>query len=45
VILFNLSGHGFMDMTSYDAYVDGKLENYAYPQEMIAKSLKNLPQV
>ncbi len=26
VILFNLSGHGLMDMPSYDAYLSGKLE-------------------
>ncbi len=27
VILFNLSGHGLMDMPSYDAYMAGKLGN------------------
>jgi tryptophan synthase beta chain len=26
VILFNLSGHGLMDMTAYDAYLGGKFE-------------------
>lgn len=26
VILFNLSGHGLMDMTAYDAFLAGKLE-------------------
>jgi tryptophan synthase beta chain len=25
VILFNLSGHGFMDMTAYESYFEGKL--------------------
>jgi tryptophan synthase beta chain len=25
VILFNLSGHGLMDMSSYDAYQSGRL--------------------
>ena len=25
VILFNLSGHGFMDMTAYDSYLTGKM--------------------
>ena len=25
VILFNLSGHGLMDMPSYDAYMSGRL--------------------
>ena len=26
-ILFNLSGHGMMDMTAYDAYFSGHLNN------------------
>jgi len=25
VILFNLSGHGFMDMSAYDSYLSGKM--------------------
>ena len=28
VILFNLSGHGHFDMSAYDAYYAGKLEDY-----------------
>ncbi len=45
VILFNLSGHGFFDMSAYDAYLAGKLEDYEYPEEAIAQSLTRLPQV
>ncbi len=44
-ILFNLSGHGFMDMTAYDDYLAGNLEDYAYPREMVEASLANLPKV
>jgi tryptophan synthase beta chain len=44
-ILFNLSGHGHFDMAAYDAYFSGKLEDYAYPEEKIRESMKNLPQV
>jgi len=44
-LLFCLSGHGFFDMASYDAYYDGKLEDYAYPEEAIQESLKSLPNV
>jgi len=29
VILFNLSGHGLIDMTSYDKYLAGDLVNYS----------------
>ena len=44
-ILFNLSGHGHVDMASYDAYFSGNLENYEYPSEAIQDSLANLPKV
>ena len=27
VILFNLSGHGLLDLTAYDAYLSGKLQD------------------
>lgn len=30
VILFNLSGHGLIDMTAYDQYINGDLINYSY---------------
>ncbi len=45
VILFNLSGHGHFDLAAYDAYFAGKLEDYEYPAEAVAKSMKNLPAV
>jgi tryptophan synthase beta chain len=44
-ILFNLSGHGHVDMGAYDAYFAGKLEDFAYPSEKVKESLKHLPQV
>ena len=39
VILFNLSGHGVMDLAGYDAFFQGKLQNYVLPEEEIKKSL------
>ena len=27
-ILFNLSGHGFVDMSAYDSYFSGEMQNY-----------------
>ncbi len=45
VIVFNLSGHGHFDMGAYDAYFSGKLPDYDYPAEEVAKALKDLPQV
>ncbi len=44
-ILFNLSGHGYFDLSAYDAYLAGKLEDYQYPQEEIDRALAALPQV
>jgi tryptophan synthase beta chain len=45
VILFNLSGHGNFDMSAYESYLGGKLEDYEYPAEAIKESLSKLPQV
>ncbi len=45
VIVFGLSGHGHFDLTAYDAFMDGKLQDYAYPEEKIQEALKKLPQV
>jgi len=42
-ILFCLSGHGHFDMSSYDAYMAGKLQDYEYPAEEVQRSLKSLP--
>ena len=44
-IVFNFSGHGHFDLGAYDAYFAGQLEDYEYPDEKIAESLKNLPKV
>ena len=42
VILFNLSGHGLVDMASYDKYLSGDLINYTVTDEEIEKNLENL---
>ena len=44
-ILFNLSGHGHVDMAAYDDYFAGKLTDYEYPEEAIKESLAHLPKV
>lgn len=46
VILFNLCGHGLMDLSAYDAYFAGELIDYELPEEQIQKALdeiKDLP--
>lgn len=42
VILFNLSGHGLIDMASYDKYISGDLVNYSLSDEEIENNLKEL---
>jgi len=42
-ILFNLSGHGHLDMSAYIDYFAGNLRNYDYPEEEIAMALAGLP--
>ena len=42
VILFNLSGHGLMDLTGYQKYFEGELHDYALPDEELQKSTKVL---
>jgi tryptophan synthase beta chain len=44
-IVFNLCGHGLLDLAAYESYLSGKLEDYEYPAEQIERSLANLPQV
>ncbi|WP_172179860.1 TrpB-like pyridoxal phosphate-dependent enzyme [Palleniella intestinalis] len=39
VILFNLSGHGLIDMTAYDNYLAGNLQNYEVPEELIEQNI------
>ncbi|MBI4202765.1 MAG: TrpB-like pyridoxal phosphate-dependent enzyme [Chloroflexi bacterium] len=44
-ILFNLCGHGYFDMAAYDAYLSGRLEDYAYPKEEIEAAMRSIPQL
>ncbi len=45
VILFNLSGHGHFDLSAYQAYLAGQLQDYEYPKEAIKAALQKVPQV
>jgi tryptophan synthase beta chain len=42
VILFNLSGHGLIDMASYDQYLSGNLTNFSLSDEDIEKNLNEI---
>jgi tryptophan synthase beta chain len=46
VILFNLSGHGHMDLAGYSKFLEGKLTDWELPQaniEAAEQDLKDLP--
>ena len=45
VILFNLCGHGHFDLSAYQQYLAGTLEDYEYPDEKVAAALAALPGV
>jgi len=44
-LLFNFSGHGHFDLSAFDEFLAGKLENYAYPAEKIAEAMSKLPKI
>lgn len=44
-ILFNLSGHGLIDMAAYDQYNSGNLVNYELPDTVIKSSIDKLEKI
>ena len=44
-ILFNLSGHGMIDLYAYEQYFAGNLQNYTIPDSEITCSLKDLEKI
>ena len=44
-ILFNLSGHGFFDLSAYDSYLSGSMQDYEHPESEIEAALAGLPSV
>jgi len=45
VILFNLSGHGHFDLSAYQAYQNGELQDYIYPEQAVQTAMLTLPRV
>jgi tryptophan synthase beta chain len=45
VILFNLSGHGHFDMSSFARYLAGELEDYEYPAGRVSEALATVPKI
>ncbi len=44
-ILFNFSGHGHFDMTAYDAYHAGNLEDYELEDAVLNKGIASIPKL
>jgi predicted alternative tryptophan synthase beta-subunit len=44
-IVFNLCGHGYLDLSAYEAFLAGQLQDYEYPAEKVAEALRGLPAV
>lgn len=44
-ILFCLSGHGHFDLSAYDQYTSGAMQDVEYPQELLERALQGLPNV
>ncbi|HEX9044491.1 MAG TPA: TrpB-like pyridoxal phosphate-dependent enzyme [Candidatus Limnocylindrales bacterium] len=44
-IVFNLSGHGHFDLTAYERYLAGALEDYEFPADRVSAALAALPGV
>jgi tryptophan synthase beta chain len=44
-ILFNFSGHGHFDMSSYDKYLSKEIQDYELPQAILDKAAEKLPDV
>jgi tryptophan synthase beta chain len=42
VIIFNLSGHGLMDLTGYDKFFSDQLVDFPLPEEELQDSLKSI---
>jgi tryptophan synthase beta chain len=45
VILFNLSGHGLLDLVGYQDFLGNNLEDFQIDHQMIKESLAQVPQI
>ena len=44
-VVFLYSGHGLLDLASYDAFLQGKLQDFAYSDEELAEALRSCPTI
>lgn len=44
-IVFCLSGHGHLDLTAYDSYLSGTMQDVEFPDEELPRILDNIPTI
>ncbi len=44
-IAFNLSGHGHLELAAYEKFLENQLEDYEFPDDQLAESLKEVPEI
>jgi tryptophan synthase beta chain len=44
-IVFCLSGHGHLDLTAYDSYLSGTMQDIEFPDEELKRILDNIPTI
>ena len=44
-VIFLYSGHGLLDLASYDAFLQGRLSDFAFPDAQLAEALKSCPDI
>ena len=42
-VLFNLTGHGYLDLGAYEQFLAGKLQDYDHPEEAIKVAMTHVP--
>ncbi len=45
VIVIAFSGHGHFDLSAYESYLSGKLQDYEYPEQKIKEALEKVPKI
>ena len=44
MILFNLCGHGHLDLAAYQAFMSGELEDLEFSEAEMDRALESLPE-
>jgi tryptophan synthase beta chain len=44
-ILIALSGHGHFDLSAYEKFLSGDLQDYEFPQDKVKEALQDCPQI